>query len=55
MSDLRTAVIADLTAESEQLDSWVAPLDDSAWTTVTTPEGWTVAHQIGHLAWTDEA
>ena len=22
---------------------------------MTTPEGWTVAHQIGHLAWTDPA
>lgn len=49
------AVLADLAAESEQLDSWVAPLDDAGWATVTTPEGWTVAHQVGHLAWTDEA
>ena len=55
MNDLRASVIADLTAESEQLDSWVAPLDDDQWAAVTTPEGWTIAHQIGHLAWTDEA
>ncbi len=48
-------VIADLTAESDQLDSWVADLDEAAWTTVTTPEGWTVAHQIAHLLWTDRA
>ncbi len=55
MTDLRTAVIADLGAESELLDSWVAPLDDDDWATVTTAEGWTVAHQIAHLAWTDLA
>lgn len=53
--DVRAGVIADLEAESEQVDSWVAPLDADGWATVTTPEGWTVAHQVGHLAWTDEA
>jgi uncharacterized protein (TIGR03084 family) len=55
MSDIRAAVIADLEAESAQLDSWVESLDSDGWATVTTPEGWTIAHQIGHLAWTDEA
>jgi len=55
MTDLRAAVIADLEAESAQLDGWVVPLDADEWTRVTTPEGWTIAHQIGHLAWTDEA
>ncbi|WP_375001582.1 TIGR03084 family metal-binding protein [Aeromicrobium sp. CTD01-1L150] len=48
-------VLADLEAESAQLQDWVAPLEADRWATVTTPEGWTVAHQIGHLAWTDEA
>lgn len=48
-------VLAHLTAESEQLDGWVADLDESGWTTMTTPEGWTVAHQIAHLHWTDDA
>lgn len=48
-------VLADLTAESEQLDAWVSPLDDSGWRTVTTPEGWSVAHQVAHLHWTDGA
>ena len=48
-------VITDLEAESAQLDAWVASLDDAAWTTVTTPEGWTVAHQVAHLLWTDRA
>lgn len=52
-------VLTDLAAESEQLDSWVADLDQESgsagWATVTTAEGWTVAHQIAHLHWTDAA
>lgn len=48
-------VLADLAAESLQLDAWVASLPAADWQTVTTPEGWTVAHQIGHLHWTDQA
>jgi uncharacterized protein (TIGR03084 family) len=48
-------VLSDLAAESLQLDSWVAGLTAAGWATVTTPEGWTVGHQIGHLHWTDEA
>lgn len=47
------AVLDDLAAESAQLDGWVAGLNLAAWQTVTTPEGWTVAHQVGHLHWTD--
>ena len=50
-------VIADLTAEGDQLRSTVAELDDSAtkgWATPTPAEGWTVATQIAHLLWTDE-
>ncbi|MFT4187816.1 MAG: TIGR03084 family metal-binding protein [Aeromicrobium sp.] len=49
------AVLADLAAESDQLDGWVSDLDDDGWKVVTTPEGWTVAHQIAHLMWTDRA
>jgi uncharacterized protein (TIGR03084 family) len=48
-------VLIDLAAESTQLDQWVAGLAASEWATVTTPEGWTVAHQIAHLHWTDTA
>ncbi|WP_279103933.1 TIGR03084 family metal-binding protein [Gordonia paraffinivorans] len=57
MSDARSAVhqvVADLEAESAQLDALVADLDDAGWATPTPAEGWTVAHQISHLAWTDE-
>ncbi|MFW0795493.1 TIGR03084 family metal-binding protein [Gordonia sp. CPCC 205515] len=47
-------VVADLTAESGELDDLVSGLDDGEWTRVTPAPGWTIAHQIGHLAWTDE-
>lgn len=47
-------VLADLEAESRALDDRVAGLPASAWATPTPAEGWTIAHQIGHLAWTDE-
>ncbi len=49
------AVLSDLTAESLQVDQWVAGLPADGWRSVTTPEGWTVAHQVAHLHWTDAA
>ena len=52
---VKDEVLSDLAAESLQLDSWVAALPAAGWETVTTPEGWTVAHQIAHLHWTDLA
>ncbi len=48
-------VLADLTAESADLDGLVAGLDDAGWASPTPADGWTVAHQIAHLAWTDRA
>jgi uncharacterized protein (TIGR03084 family) len=45
------AVIDDLVAESAELDALVAPLAD--WQLPTPAPGWTIAHQIGHLLWTD--
>lgn len=54
MNDRLEGVLADLEAEGAQLESWVAPLDASRWATPTPAEGWTIAHQIAHLAWTDE-
>jgi uncharacterized protein (TIGR03084 family) len=47
-------LLADLVAEGAALDAVVAELEDTAWLTPTPAEGWTVAHQIAHLAWTDE-
>lgn len=47
-------VLADLTAEGEQLDALVAGLGPDGWATQTPAQGWTIAHQIAHLAWTDD-
>jgi uncharacterized protein (TIGR03084 family) len=47
------ALIDDLQAESEALDALVAPLPAERWATATPAPGWTIAHQIGHLLWTD--
>ncbi|KAA5826016.1 TIGR03084 family metal-binding protein [Saccharopolyspora hirsuta] len=46
-------VLADLRAESAELDALVAGLDAEQWAVPTPAEGWTIAHQIAHLAWTD--
>ncbi len=53
-SALLAGLLADLDAESAALDAVVAPLEDSAWRRPTPATGWTVAHQIAHLAWTDD-
>ncbi|KIZ13597.1 TIGR03084 family metal-binding protein [Streptomyces natalensis] len=47
------AVLADLRDESEELDALVAKLPAERWAVPTPAEGWTLAHQIAHLAWTD--
>ncbi len=47
-------VLRDLAAEGEVLEGLVAPLEESAWRTPTPAEGWDVATQVAHLAWTDE-
>ncbi|WP_031073091.1 TIGR03084 family metal-binding protein [Streptomyces sp. NRRL S-118] len=52
MSD---ALLDDLRDESEELDRLVADLSPERWATPTPAPGWTVAHQIAHLAWTDDA
>lgn len=52
MSDA-DAVLADLRDEGDALDALVGGLAPERWAVATPAEGWTVAHQIGHLAWTD--
>jgi uncharacterized protein (TIGR03084 family) len=47
------AVVADLQAESDALDQLVTGLDDRGWARATPAPGWTIAHQIAHLWWTD--
>ncbi|MGC4961827.1 TIGR03084 family metal-binding protein [Gordonia sp. DT218] len=46
-------LVADLTAQSAELDTLVAALDDSGWALPTPAAKWSVAHQIAHLSWTD--
>ena len=46
-------IVADLRAESEALDALVADLSPEQWATPTPAPRWTIAHQIGHLLWTD--
>jgi uncharacterized protein (TIGR03084 family) len=46
-------IIDDLCAESDSLDELVAALPESMWTTPTPAPGWTIAHQVAHLLWTD--
>jgi uncharacterized protein (TIGR03084 family) len=52
MADL-SQIVDDLRAESDELDALVAALPDDGWTAPTPAAGWTIAHQIGHLLWTD--
>jgi uncharacterized protein (TIGR03084 family) len=46
-------VLDDLHAESEALDRLVSSLPTEDWSRPTPAPGWTVAHQISHLRWTD--
>ncbi len=50
MADL-AGVLADLAAEGDELEVLVDSAPD--WSVETPAEGWTIAHQVGHLAWTD--
>lgn len=52
MADL-SQLVDDLRAESDELDALVAGLADDRWAAPTPAAGWTIAHQIGHLLWTD--
>ena len=46
-------IVADLRAESDDLDALVAALSADGWARLTPAPGWTIAHQIAHLLWTD--
>ncbi|WP_442802806.1 TIGR03084 family metal-binding protein [Streptomyces sp. CB01201] len=54
-TDAVLAVLDDLRAEGGELDALVGELSPAQWTTPTAAPGWTLAHQIAHLAWTDTA
>src|SRR5262245_33294967 len=47
-------LLTDLADESADLDALVAGLPEPEWARPTPAEGWTIAHQIAHLAWTDD-
>jgi uncharacterized protein (TIGR03084 family) len=46
-------ILDDLRAESDALDDLVADLPGARWAELTPAAGWTIAHQIAHLLWTD--
>ena len=46
-------IVDDLAAESAALDALVAAISEKRWALATPAIGWTIAHQIGHLLWTD--
>jgi len=49
------ALLADLSDESAVLDALIAPLDDDQFLLATPAVGWSVADQVSHLAYFDEA
>jgi len=51
MSEVDGDVVADLVAEGDELDALVAEHAD--WTRATPAAGWTIAHQVAHLAAAD--
>ncbi|PPK64719.1 TIGR03084 family metal-binding protein [Actinokineospora auranticolor] len=53
MIDLH-ALLADLRDEGAELDAWLTDLPARAWHTPTPAARWTIAHQVAHLAWTDD-
>src|ERR1700749_2802863 len=52
MADL-SEIVEDLRAETADPDALSAPLADERGAEPTPAAGWTIAHQIGHLLWTD--
>jgi uncharacterized protein (TIGR03084 family) len=49
-----TVLLGELRAEGDELDALVAELPKAGWALPTPAEGWTIAHQVAHLAWTDD-
>jgi uncharacterized protein (TIGR03084 family) len=50
-----TALLADLRAESADLDAMIAPLSQSQYLLPTPADRWCIADQVSHLAFFDEA
>lgn len=49
------SLLAHLAAETRELERLLAPLTDEQWRTPTPADGWTIADQVSHLAYFDEA
>ncbi|MBT2466634.1 TIGR03084 family protein [Streptomyces sp. ISL-66] len=49
------AVFTDLREEGRELDALVGELPASDWAKPTPAPGWSLAHQVAHLHWTDRA
>ena len=49
------ALLADLQAETADLDAMIAPLSAERYLTSTPAEGWCISDQVSHLAFFDEA
>jgi uncharacterized protein (TIGR03084 family) len=43
-------VLADLSAEGDELDGLLVTIEPVQWRAATPAPGWTIAHQVGHLA-----
>ncbi|GAB3309306.1 TIGR03084 family protein [Epidermidibacterium keratini] len=54
MADI-AALVSDLKAEQESVDELLSGRSDEDWGADTPAEGWTVAHQVAHLAFFDGA
>lgn len=54
MADI-AALVSDLKAEQESVDELLDGRTDEDWARDTPAEGWTVAHQVAHLAFFDAA
>jgi uncharacterized protein (TIGR03084 family) len=50
-----SSLLADLSAETSELEQLLAPLDASGWEQPTPAEGWRVHDQVVHLAFFDHA
>ncbi len=54
MSPSLPQLVDDLRAESADLDARLGALEDTRWRLPTPAPGWTIAHQVAHLAWGDD-
>ena len=50
-----SALLADLDAEGAALDTLLTTLPPESWSLPTPSDGWNIAFQVAHLAWTDQA